>query len=959
MRFLLSSIALSLAITCNSQTISLAGEWRFAIDRNNNGVTEKWFSKQLPETIELPGSMAERGKGDDISLTTQWTGSIYDSSFFFRASLAKYRTKENLKIPFWLTPAKHYVGMAWYQKEIVIPAAWQGKRIKLLLERTHIKTRVWLDGVEKGNNNSLSVAHEYDLGELSVGKHNITIAIDNSIKEMNVGPDSHSVSDHTQGNWNGIVGKILLKAVSPVHITNVAIFPDIKNREARVELSVLNAGTAVAYGNINIQAKSFNASKMHETTLIHEQKTFKTGDTTLFTLTLPMGRDMVLWSEFDPGLYELTAFIAAGNDKDTMKRQFGMREFKIQGTQFTINGRPIYLRGTLNNCEFPLTGYPSMSVSAWRRIFRIAKDHGLNHMRFHSWCPPEEAFIAADLAGFYLQPEAPTWPNHGTSVGDGKFIDQYIYEETGRIIKAYGNYASFCMLAAGNEPAGKNQAKYLANFVNYWKAKDNRRVYTGASVGMSWPLVPENEYMVKSGARGLKWNETEPETISDYSAAIKDFNVPYVTHEMGQWCVFPNFAEIGKYTGTYRARNMELFQQDLADHGMQAQARDFLLASGKLQAICYKAEIEKLLRTKGSAGFQLLSLQDFPGQGTALIGVLDAFWDSKPYINFRQFSRFCNTTVPLARINKFVFTNTETLEAELELFHFGEKKLENTLVIWTIKDAKGTVIKSGQFDPKTFEIGAGQPIGKISFPLNTITKAGQYNLEVGLDKTVTFNDWDFWVYPAELPVVDTKDIYYCTELDSKAEETLQKGGKVFLHAAGKIEKGKEVVMYLSPVFWNTSWFKMRAPHTTGLLIRNDHPALADFPTQSHSNYQWWALVNKTSVMHLEDFPKNFKPIIQPIDTWFMNRKLGLLFEAKVGTGKLLVCSAPVSDTASNAAARQLFYSLKKYMLSPKFNPTDVITVKMVKDLFTVPSKDVWDSFTKGTPDELRPIGNKQ
>jgi hypothetical protein len=239
--------------------------------------------------------------------------------------------------------------------------------------------------------------------------------------------------------------------------------------------------------------------------------------------------------------------------------------------------------------------------------------------------------------------------------------------------------------------------------------------------------------------------------------------------------------------------------------------------------------------------------------------------------------------------------------------------------------------------------------------LNTITKAGQYNLEVGLDKTVTFNDWDFWVYPAELPAVDTKDIYYCTELDSKAEETLQKGGKVFLQASGKIEKGKEIVMYLSPAFWNTSWFKMRPPHTTGLLIKNDHPALADFPTQSHSNYQWWALANKTSVMHLEDFPAGFKPLVQPIDTWFMNRKLGLIFEAKVGKGKLIVSSADLSDTASHIAANQLYYSLRRYMLSDNFDPTQEVPISVIKDLFISPSKETWDSYTKDSPDELKPI----
>jgi hypothetical protein len=947
--FLLLSTSLA-----SAQQISLAGKWRFAIDKDDTGIKEKWFTKSFNETIELPGSMAERGKGDDVTLQTKWTGSIYDSSFFFRPSMAKYRSNDNLKIPFWLTPAKYYVGATWYQQDIIIPENWSNKTIRIFIERTHIQTRVWVDANEIGTNNSLSTPHRYELGVLTPGKHTLTIRIDNSIKDMTVGPDSHSVSDHTQGNWNGIIGKIYMEALPTVRFTSLQVFPDVKTKTALVKFAVLNARTLEQDAFIILQATSFNSPSIHMSIPSQNRYILKPKDTAFLEMKLAMGDEMLTWDEFDPAMYRLTATINAGMEADTMKTSFGMRSFTTNGTRFMVNDRPVFLRGTLNNCEFPLTGYPAMDENTWVKIFRVAKEHGLNHMRFHSWCPPEAAFSAADRVGFYLQPEAPTWPNHGTSLGDGRFIDQYIYDETNRMIKAYGNHPSFCMLAAGNEPAGKNQASYLAGFVNYWKAKDNRRVYTGASVAMSWPLVPENQYMVKSGPRGLKWTDAEPENNSDYSSAIKDFSVPYVTHEMGQWCVFPNFDEIKKYTGVYKARNFELFEQSLRDHGMWEQAKDFLMASGKLQVLCYKAEIEKDLRTNGLAGFQLLGLQDFPGQGTALVGTVDAFWDDKSYINARQFSRFCNVTVPLAKMKKFIYNNTETLDADIELFHFGKMDLSNAIISWTIKDIKGIVVASGQFPPQKFTIAAAQPVGKISVPLNKLTIPGQYKLDVGVDKTVFFNDWDFWVYPVQLPAVSDQSIYYCNSLNDSAEAVLQKGGKVFLDASGKVVKGKEVVMYFTPVFWNTSWFKMRPPHVTGILVKDKHPAFTYFPTQSFSNYQWWSIVNKSQVMHLEDFPKGFKPLVQPIDTWFMNRPLALLFEAKVGNGKLVVSSAPLSDTASYAANRQLFYSIKKYMLSDKFNPVDTLDLKVIKDLFISPSRETWDSYTKQNPDELKP-----
>ena len=939
----------------HSQQLSLAGKWRFAIDKKDRGVEEKWFNKKLDDVISLPGSMTQNLKGDLVTLQTKWTSSIYDSSFFFRPSLVKYRQPGNLKIPFWLTPNKYYVGAAWYQRDVVIPPGWNNKNVCLFLERCHFYSRIWIDGKEAGSNNSLVAPHEFNLTKfLSPGMHTITIRMDNRTEKMNVGPDSHSVSDHTQGNWNGIVGKIVLTAVPPVYINAVQVYPDTRNKIAAVKVTIVNDGTEMVTGKIELSAKSFNTKTLHVVQPVTANYTVPANDTVVADINLMLGNKMLLWDEFDPALYRLQVTSISPSGKDSKQVQFGMREITSNGNKLQVNGRTVYLRGDLNNCEFPLTGYPPTDVASWRRIYKIAKTHGLNHFRFHSWCPPEAAFIAADEYGFYLQPEAPTWPNHGTSVGDGKFIDRYIYDETNRMEKAYGNYASYCMLAAGNEPAGGKQANYLAAFIKYWRSRDRRRVYTGASVGKSWPLVPENDFMVKSGPRNLNWDSIRPETLTDYHTIIEQFNVPYVTHEMGQWCVFPNFKEIKKYTGSYRAKNFELFQESLADHGMANQSEQFFMASGKLQALCYKQEIEKSLRTKNGAGFQLLGLQDFPGQGTALIGVLDAFWDEKAYITAKEWKRFCNTTVPLSRIEKFVYSNNETFQAAVEIYHYGKNDLKAASVLWTIKNEKGKIIKRGKFDPTTIVTGTNTVVGTVLMPLFKINSASKLSLEVRIDQTSFANDWSFWVYPASLPATRQDDIYYTTNLDDKAKEILDKGGKVFLNAAGKVVKGKEVVMNFTPVFWNTSWFKMRPPHVTGFYAQAAHPVFNFFPTDYHSDMQWWSIVNKAQVMHLEDFPKGFKPIVQPIDTWFMNRKLALLFEAKVSKGKLFVSSANIDASGTDPAAKQLFYSIKKYLLSNEFNPQDEVLFSTIQDLFKTESKERWESFTTANPDELKP-----
>ncbi|KQM77201.1 beta-glucuronidase [Pedobacter sp. Leaf216] len=943
-------------IQTHAQSISLAGKWRFKIDAKDEGIKGKWYSTILPESVNLPGSMAENLKGDDITLKTKWTGSIYDSSYFFHPRLEKYRKPGNLKIPFWLTPAKHYTGAAWYQKDIQIPANWNGKRLVLSLEYPHSETKVWIDDVEIGTQYTFVVAQNFELpANLKAGKHTITLLIDNRIKAINVGQDSHSLTDHTQGNWNGVVGKMELLAGSPVYFEDLQVYPDLKHKTAKVKIHLKANANQSSAGKIILSAASFNTKNILQVKPVTAAYQLTNGEGNL-EINLPMGDKIATWDEFDPALYRLTAtLLSKDGKKDQKKVQFGMREFKAVGRTFEINGRPVFLRGTVNNCEFPLTGYPSMDVAAWIRIFKISKAHGLNHMRFHSFCPPEAAFIAADQVGFYLQPEGPSWANHGTSIGDGKPIDQFIYDETNRMTKSYGNYASFCMMAYGNEPRGK-QVEYLTKFNNYWKAKDSRRLYTGASVGGSWPVIPNNEYMVRAGARGLDWGR-KPESISTYGKQIEQFTVPFVAHEMGQYCAFPNFDEIKKYTGVYRAKNFEMFQEDLKDHDMADQGHDFLMASGKLQALCYKNEIEKALRTPNYNGYQLLSLNDYPGQGTALVGVLDAFWDEKGYITAKEFKRFSNSTVPLLKVSKFVFTNNETLEASVEVSHFGKAPIENATLSWTLKDANGTNVANGNLPAIRLAITNCIAIGSIKVPLNNITKATKLKLEVAIDGTEFANDWNFWVYPVQLPEVKS-NVYYCTSLDEKAQAVLADGGNVFLNAAGKVVKGKEVVQTFLPVFWNTSWFKMRPPHTLGILCDPKHAAFNNFPTDFHSDMQWWEIVNKSQVMNLEDFPSGFKPIIQPIDTWFLNRRLAMVFEAKVGKGKLVVSSSNLSPELKDApAAQQLYFSLLQYMNSAQFNPKYEVAFNTIKDIFESPSKIQFDTFTKDSPDELKPKSN--
>ena len=915
--------------------IDLAGPWSFQIDRNDKGIQEKWFSKKLADQIILPGSMTTNGKGDDVSVNTPWVGSIFDSAYFKNPEYEKFRVEGNIKVPFWLQPVKYYQGPAWYQKVFSIPKNWSDQFVELFIERAHWETSVWIDGEKIGMQNSLGAPHRYEvLNKLKPGNHTLTIRVDNRVKEVNVGQNSHSISDHTQSNWNGMIGKLELRSRPLIRIVDLKVFPDVANKKVLVKLNVENllgqpAMTTVQCMVQSPREKLKSISKEVKLGLLVNEVAFD----------YPMGDNPLLWNEFTPNVYTMDVSLTAGAKEDRRQIAFGMRNISSAGTQFTINDVPIFLRGTLECAIFPKTGYPPTDKKEWARIFSTIKSFGLNHIRFHSWCPPEAAFNMADSLGVYLQIECSSWANQGTGLGDGAPIDQYIYDEANRIVDTYGNHPSFCFMAYGNEPGGKNHVKYLTDFVNYWKEKDSRRQYT---TGAGWPPIAENDYNNLPEPRIQHWleglnsiiNKRPPSFDYDWLDSISKWSIPTVSHEIGQWCVYPDFKEITQYDGVLKAKNFEIFQYTLEKNGMANLADSFLLASGKLQTLCYKADIEAALRTKNFGGFQLLDLHDFPGQGTALVGVLNPFWKEKGYVTGKEYSQFCNSVVPLVRFQKMVFQNDEALDIPVEVSNFSGSSITGIAPEWNIADASGNVLFRGTLNRSDIPIGNGFSIGRIKQSLKTVQEPSRLVVSVSLGKFQ--NSWDIFVYPTALPKLND-DILIVDRLDNKAIETLNKGGKVLLtvkKGSIKPEAGGDIAIGFSSIFWNTAWTNGQAPHTLGILCDPKHPALSSFPTQYHSNWQWWDGMSHSNAIRLDALDSKLQPIVRVIDDWVTARPLGLVFECRVGKGKLMVSGIDlVTDQAKRMEARQLLYSLKKYMGTNAFNPQTQVAADKIKNLF--------------------------
>jgi beta-galactosidase len=934
-----------------ADTLPLAGEWRFALDRNDLGTNAQWFNKELPEKIQLPGVLETQGYGDEIGIGTPWVLTLYDHFWHLRAAYAAYTNAGGVKVPFLCQPPRHYLGAAWYQRDIEIPQDWRNHRVTLFLERPHWKTTVWLDGREIGSDLSLCVPHEFDFGLAPPGRHRLTVRVDNRML-LPYRADAHSVSDSLGNAWNGIAGKIELRSTPPVWIDEVQIFPVGETKSALVRVRLGNATGKAGSGSLFLPnqiaprpaADELNPARGPIAGFGRPISWTTNGMSMEFTL--PLKAPEKTWDEFSPDLQclelELTYTLSRNlSFVDRKNVVFGFRDLHTDGRRFILNGRPVFFRGTHFGGDFPLTGYPPTDVESWRRIFQTCQDWGLNHMRFHSWCPPEAAFAAADELGFYLQVECGMW----NSFTPGGEMEKMLYAETGRILRAYGNHPSFVLLSASNE-AGGRWKQVLPGWVENCRWKDPRHLYTPDT---GWSLIEEPGPV--NGADFLAIGRVGPNRVRgesgwfgrDYGGSLKGVNVPVIAHETGQWVAYPDFDVIKKFTGFMQPGNYEIFRDSARTHGLLERNKELAQASGRFQLECYKEEIEASLRTPGLAGFQLLDLHDYTGQGTALVGLLDPFWESKGYATPDEFKQFCNQTVPLARLRQRTFTPADKFEVPVEVAHFGAAPLEVSTAGWQVVTRDDRVVAEGNFAVTNIPLGRGVMLGQVTVDLSKLPAPAQYRLRVVLGQASPastgrfgilppfINNWNFWLYPAPVSETASPDVFV-TSSWNEAEKKLSAGGKVlFLPRNADLDWWSPPLARV-PVFWNAlmgpTWSRM-----LGLWCDTNSAALAEFPTAAHCDWQWTEILRNTRAVNLDRLPQALQPIVQPIDDWNRNYKLGLVFECKVGPGKLVICSADLeSSLDSRPVARQLRRSLLDYLAGGKFQPQTEVSAAAIRGL---------------------------
>ncbi len=873
--------------------------------------------------MRLPGTLDESGVGFPDDPKNQW------------------KVDEVARIGFWkpgdpivtrLTRKHTFEGQAKISRlfQWSVPA---GKRVFLECGRAR-HLRLLVNGKEAPlfQPASLSTPYVFEVTGLVTGRDEFAFLSDNSYPgwPRDAIVYSSAASDETQTNWNGLLGYVRLRVEEPDFISAVRVwYPDEGNAaQAQIALSLSRDWE----GRVTLASPALAGDG---TATVHER--LKAGERELWYFRLNLRKDIRLWDIGEGNLYDFTVSLDGMESKTV---SFGARDFRAENGRLTLNGRRIFLRSEANCAVFPETGYIPLDAEAWRDILRRYKAYGVNCLRFHSHCPPEAAFTAADELGMLMQPELSHWnPVDAFASEEAK---SYYETELTQILKTLANHPSFVMLTLGNElHANAAGHAFMNHLLEKAKEYDATRLYANGSNPHYGALGPDQAsgFFTASDDRGRqlrltsaefrgKLNQEYPNACRNFDGEMdmlrQDTQQPVFSFEVGQYEILPDFGEIQAFQGVTSPENLKHIQGKVREKGLEKDWPRMVEATGESALLCYRAEVEAALRTKDFSGISLLGVQDFPGQGTALVGMMNSHLRPKPYDFARpeRFRAFFRDALPLALLPRFTYTAGETLEADIQMANYGKTNFAGSCV-WTLTGRDFSA--DGSLPVAVAPAGGLTSLGRLRVPLAGFDRPEKLTL------TLSFcgeeNEYPLWVYPDVQPVCP-ENVYECRTLDAKAIQILASGGSVFL-APDATEEAMphSIPTQFSPDFWSVCTFPAQAGGM-GQLIDADHPLFRRFPTERYNNWQWWPMANTRAFL----LPERVDAIVAEMDSYAFLRPLAKLFECRCGGGKLLACSMGLHQLNRFPEARALRQAVYDYLSSPDFTPKQVLTLDQISPL---------------------------
>lgn len=923
--------------------ISLGGTWKVTLTDGTVG------------QMQLPGTLDESGIGHKDVGANQWHPDAALGN-------AEGAVDKDAPIATRFTRRHTYEGEARISRRVRIPA-YGADRLFIRAERARA-LRLLVDGAECAafRQGTLSTPYVFELTGVAPGEHELTFLSDNSYPGMPKDAICYSsaATDETQTNWNGILGELSLDTRPQNFIAGVRVYPKRKPEttggyamDVCVELAP-GAAEQLSHAKLTLQSKAL--AKTEELRKLTETAN-GAGESTVevWFCDLPLREELRLWDEEEGNLYELTATlsIATGDTYSKTDRcsvRFGIRFFGDNGSgRFALNGRTIFLRSEANCAEYPETGHPPMTVAEWKEILFKYKSYGVNCVRFHSHCEPEAAFVAADELGMLLQPELSHWDPKDAFGTEESF--RYYRAELTALLKTYANHPSFVMLTLGNELQARGEGRErMRELVRTAKKLDSTRLYANGSNAFYGEegCDAESDFYTSqsckdvvirgtfSGMRGYL-NENYPSADHTYDEAMaeirKEYRKPVFSFEVGQFEVLPDFEELESFRGISDPVNLQLIQKRVEEQGLLPVWKKYVAATGELSRLAYREEIEAAMRTRELSGISLLGLQDFPGQGTALVGMMNSHMEPKPYpfAEPERFRAFFRESRIFVKLPHYTYETGEHLTAEIEVANFGKETITGELH-WTL------CYRDCGVNTGTGEVCHGTVGGRCQCPPGTYTSPGRLEIPLEITKgsaalllTVSIGDcsstYPVWVYEKTSPVCP-ENVYETRTFDEKTREVLQNGGKVYLSPdADKESLPHSIGTQFTTDFWSVGTFAEQEGGM-GQLIDTGHPVFRKFPTDFHTDWQWWIMATKRAVI----LPRPMKSVITEMDSYAFLRPMAQLVEFRCLKGKVLLSTMELQRSQQYPEARALQAAIYEYLAGEEFLPTEELTEEELQAL---------------------------
>ncbi|MCB1125217.1 MAG: discoidin domain-containing protein, partial [Verrucomicrobiae bacterium] len=895
--------------------LSLAGSWQVRIDEADEGLTNQWFTTPLQtgEFASLPGSLAQSDLGHPFNPDTGRYEGLPNPPYLRwpSAGYTDAHRRDDLGV---LVAAHMTYGPAWFERLIEVPQSWTGRDLRLSLERVKWRSDLWLDGlpVTGTGTRGLYTPHVYELGQVAPGPHRLTLRIDNRPQQP-LGIAGHGYGMETEPLWLGVAGAMDLVALARQRVERVTVHPAEDFRSARIDVELGGELTAGAGTTLQVQV----VDPDDERVVGEASHRILPGDIAVpRSVDVKFDKPAQAWDEFTPKLYDIRwNLLGNGQSIQAGSKRVGFRLFSREGRHITLNGKPIFLRGNLDCAIHPDSQTPPTDRAWWERVLGIHQQAGFNHIRFHTWCPPDTAFEVADELGLYLQVETTYWVDdwvantepHPRAFGTDPDVDAWVEAEALRIIRQFEHHPSFALFCVGNE-FGMKQTDWgkMQEFVARMKAATDHVLVTGTTARRS---LAADDYWVTHNSGAATRGIGPARTDWDFAKAVDASDKPVISHETGQRPSWPDYATLlPRFDGVMQPWNLRRLQaRDEAagctDHERRAEA------SARFALVQYKSEHEGFRRTRDLAGYQLLMLHDFTGQGEALVGLLDPFFRVKPGITLDAIRAWNGPTVPLARFARYTWNCTETFLAQLQVAHEGPGPIEAAMPKWELATRDGHRIAGGSLPTRDIPDHALTDLGPIEVTLESLTTATalRLTLEVGNAR----NQWNLWAYPSlsDESEPSPDPVLLTHNLDQAALTALAQGESVVLLTHGTTLPNARQITWAS-TYWTGAW---GWGNGMGLLIDADHPALAGFPTDTHSDWQWHDLVQGGQAIRLPAELADDAMIVEQLADFHKPAREACLCEVQVGAGRLLVCGLDLSrNLEQRPAARALRSSLLAY-----------------------------------------------